>query len=89
MGTNNDEGAPEHKENAPADDQQDHVETMVLSEEDAELPADEALAAARAEAEENWNKYVRAAAELENVRKRSAREVEKARNYGVEGLASA
>ena len=50
-------------------------------------PADE-LAQARAEAEENWNKYLRIVAELENVRKRNARELEKARNFGVEGLAA-
>ena len=46
-----------------------------------------ALAKAEAAAEENWNKYLRTVAELENVRKRAARDVEKARLYGVEGLA--
>lgn len=51
--------------------------------------ADPAAALARAEAlaAENWNKYLRISAELENVRKRAARDVEKARLFGVEGLA--
>jgi molecular chaperone GrpE len=46
-----------------------------------------ALAKAEAAAEENWNKYLRTVAELENVRKRAARDLEKARLFGVEGLA--
>lgn len=46
-----------------------------------------ALARAEALATENWNKYLRISAELENVRKRAARDVEKARLFGVEGLA--
>ena len=65
----------------------------------AEQPADgsgdtpndaQALAeAARREAEENWNKYLRVAAELDNLRKRSAREIEAARKFGAERLAQA
>jgi molecular chaperone GrpE len=47
----------------------------------------EALAQAQATAEENWNKYLRAVAELENARKRAARDVEQARKFGVERLA--
>jgi molecular chaperone GrpE len=42
----------------------------------------------RHEVEENWNKYLRAVAELDNLRKRSAREVEAARKFGTEGLAA-
>jgi molecular chaperone GrpE len=44
----------------------------------------EALAAAEAKAAENWERYLRAAAETENVRKRSARDVEHARKYALE-----
>jgi molecular chaperone GrpE len=47
----------------------------------------EALAQAQATAQENWNKYLRAVAELENARKRAARDVEQARKFGVERLA--
>jgi len=49
-------------------------------------PADE-LAAERARADENWDKYLRAMAELENVRKRSSRDVEKARRFALETFA--
>lgn len=45
--------------------------------------------ALRREAEENWAKYLRTAAELDNLRKRSAREVEAARKFGAERLAQA
>lgn len=48
----------------------------------------DALGQAEATAQENWNKYVRAAAELDNVRKRAARDVEQARKFGVERLAA-
>jgi molecular chaperone GrpE len=47
----------------------------------------EALSQAQASAQENWNKYLRAAAELDNVRKRAARDVDQARKFGVERLA--
>lgn len=42
----------------------------------------------REQAKENWNKYLRSVAELENLRKRNARDVEHARNYGIERLVS-
>jgi molecular chaperone GrpE len=44
--------------------------------------------ALRAEATENWNRYLRAVADLENLRKRNVREVENARKFGVERLAA-
>jgi molecular chaperone GrpE len=45
--------------------------------------------ALRREAEDHWNKYLRTAAELDNLRKRSAREIEAARKFGAERLAQA
>jgi molecular chaperone GrpE len=48
-----------------------------------------ALEAARKEAEDNWNKYLRNAAEFDNFRKRAARDLETARKYGAERLAQA
>jgi molecular chaperone GrpE len=48
-----------------------------------------ALEAARKEAEESWNKYVRTAAEFDNFRKRSSRDLDLARKYGAERLAQA
>jgi molecular chaperone GrpE len=47
------------------------------------------IEALRGQVEENRNKYLRAAAELENFRKRSARDVDQARKFGAERLASA
>ena len=38
----------------------------------------------QAKADENWDRYVRAAAELENVRKRAQRDVENARKFALE-----
>jgi molecular chaperone GrpE len=48
-----------------------------------------ALETARKEAAENWDKYLRTAAEFDNFRKRSARDLELARKYGAERLAQA
>ena len=77
---------------APEDkDPQEYIETAVLPEDAAEAFAEGSLeselAAAQAALEESQNNHLRLAAELDNVRKRNARELEKARNFGVEGLA--
>ncbi len=40
----------------------------------------------QARADENWDRYLRAAAEVENVRKRAARDVEHARKYALENF---
>lgn len=40
-------------------------------------------------ADENWNKYLRAVAEMDNLRKRNARDLENARKFGAERLAAA
>ena len=48
---------------------------------------DAAIVAAQAKAEENWNHYLRAVAEMENFRKRSERELENARKFAVERFA--
>lgn len=45
------------------------------------------LAAAEVRAEEQREAYLRAAAEIENLRRRAAREVESARQFGAERLA--
>ena len=47
------------------------------------------IEALRREAEDHYNNFLRAAAELDNFRKRSARDVEQARKYGAERLALA
>ena len=48
----------------------------------------DALEKATAAADEHWAKYLRATAELENLRKRAARDVENARKFGIEQFAS-
>lgn len=42
------------------------------------------LAEAQARAEENWNQYLRAVAEQENLRKRAQRDIENTRKYALE-----
>ncbi|MEM8984803.1 MAG: nucleotide exchange factor GrpE [Pseudomonadota bacterium] len=49
--------------------------------------AESALAEAEAKAAEHWDRYLRTAAELENVRKRAARDVDQARKFAVERFA--
>lgn len=57
--------------------------------EEAEAAALAELATLREQAAANHDRYLRAVAELENVRKRAARDVENARRYGLERLAQA
>ncbi len=47
-----------------------------------------ALAAAEAKASQNWDSYLRAVAEQDNIRKRGQRDVEQAHKFGVERLLS-
>jgi len=49
-------------------------------------PAETALAEAEAKASENWERYLRAAAEAENTRKRAARDVEQAHKFALERI---
>ena len=51
-------------------------------------PADPAteIAELKRKADENWDLYLRAAAETENVRKRAARDVQHARKYALESF---
>jgi molecular chaperone GrpE len=69
------------------------VESPAVNGNDAEPtagdPAEDGDAATlKARAEENWDKYVRAAAELENVRKRAARDMDNARKFALERFAT-
>lgn len=49
---------------------------------DVQSPSE--LEIAQAKADENWDRYVRTAAELENVRKRASKDVENAHRYALE-----
>ncbi len=53
-------------------------------EEASDQPSIESL---QAKVDENWDRYLRAAAEVENIRKRAARDVERARKYALENFA--
>jgi molecular chaperone GrpE len=54
----------------------------------AGAPQEQALADLKAQADENWDKYVRALAELDNVRKRAQRDADNARKFALERFAS-
>ena len=49
--------------------------------------AEDDIDALKAKVDENWDRYLRTAAELENVRKRAVRDVENARKYALENFA--
>ena len=53
---------------------------------DTQASPEAALAEAQAKADENWNLYLRAAAEVENVRKRATRDVENAHKFALENF---
>ena len=68
---------------------EDTAETGATDDRDmstADPAGDSELEAALAKAEENWERYLRAAAELDNVRKRASRDVEKARKFALESF---
>jgi molecular chaperone GrpE len=62
---------------------EEHTETTSRDPNELESSLD----ALRREADEHRDRYLRAVAELDNFRKRSAREVEAARKFGAERLA--
>src|SRR6202171_1955065 len=68
------------------------AEPTVLPEAAAQLAEVERLQQALAETEErarsHWEQYLRAVAELENVRKRAQRDIEAANRYGLEKFAA-
>ena len=70
------EGNPAGTEEAPVGDVRDSESDPI-----------HALEKATAEADKNGAKYLRATADLENFRKRAARDVENARKFGIEQFA--
>jgi len=53
---------------------------------DEEIDVEAVIAASQQKADENWDRYLRAAAEAENVRKRATRDVEHARRFALENF---
>jgi len=74
------------KQDARADDGRD-AGGRAKQDARADMEPETVEAALQAKADENWQKYLRAAAELENVRKRAARDVENAHKFALERLA--
>ncbi|CAN5325106.1 nucleotide exchange factor GrpE [soil metagenome] len=62
-------------------------EARAQAAETVSAPVEDVLAAAEARAEDNWNRYLRTAAELENYRKRASRDLENAHRYANERFA--
>ncbi len=81
---------PKSKELTAQDESAANGAEAELAAADGERPAaseQESVDDLKAKAEENWDRYLRAAAELDNVRKRAARDVEKARRFALERFA--
>jgi len=57
------------------------VEEQDVVAEDTEVSLEQELEEARAKADESWDKYVRLQAEMENLRRRSKKQVEDAHKY--------
>ena len=75
-------GQPDLPDERPEDDIEQDAE---LVENDVEAAVDR-VAELQAKADENWDRYLRAAAETENVRKRAARDVENAHKFALENF---
>ena len=78
-------GTIEQRQNRIANDL-DEAQRLKDDTEKAIAAYEAALAEARAKAEENWDLYLRAAAEVENVRKRATRDVEHAHRFALENF---
>ena len=78
-------GQPDLPDERPEDDIEQAAE---LAENDVEAAVDPVaqLQELQAKADENWDRYLRAAAETENVRKRAARDVENAHKFALENF---
>jgi molecular chaperone GrpE len=68
------------------DDTDTQVEPTAVAATDPDRLSNE-LVEAQAKAQENWNSYLRAVAETENLRKRAQRDVEAASRYAIERFA--
>lgn len=79
-------GQPDRPELEPDEDKPGTEDAEAESSED-DVTAEAVLAELQAQADENWDRYLRASAEVENVRKRATRDVEHARKFALESFA--
>lgn len=75
-----------HEQDETAATNQQAQEAAATAAEEAQPSAQEALAESRAEAQKNWDLYLRERAELENYRKRMQREKEDLARFANENL---
>lgn len=80
-------GVADAPADAPAGNGGEPEAAAAAAEEDPAVLA-ERLEAAQAKADEHWDALLRTQAEMDNLRKRAARDVEKARKFGQERLVS-
>ena len=81
-------GETAEKQAPPATETAAEIGAAAGESETAEEDLDAALTAANARAEDNWNQYLRAVAELDNTRKRAERDIEQARRFALERFAA-
>ncbi len=69
-------------------DNEQELDQEIIAEDATDTEADAApdIEEVQAKADENWDRYLRAAAELDNVRKRAVRDVENARKFALENF---
>jgi molecular chaperone GrpE len=70
-----------------ADSEEGSDEASPEEEEEAQPSLEEQLKMALEKAEDNRNDYLRTVADMQNLRKRTARDVKKARSFAIEGFA--
>ena len=73
-------------ESPQVDGEETGQQTPVSDEPEEALGVEEQIAALQQQSDENWDRYLRSAAELENVRKRAIRDVENARKFALENF---
>jgi len=72
-----------HKDEARLEDAHKDEEKLDSPEKNADS-LEAQLEAAQAKAAENWDQFIRAKAEMDNLRRRSAKDLENAHKYGIE-----
>ena len=72
-----------HKDEARLEDAHKDEEKLDSPEKNADS-LEAQLEAAQAKASENWEQFIRAKAEMDNLRRRNAKDVENAHKYGIE-----
>jgi molecular chaperone GrpE len=78
------EDQTENLDSQENDNKEGNQDTAELDTDSTVAELEQKLAEAEARAQENWDKAVRAQAELENVRRRSQRDLENAHKYALE-----